>query len=434
VDGSVDGWLRQVPAAWRRFGLFGFVVAVVVALAVGAFLLWRVVWPFVDAAGVLAAKYGVNRWLARALALLFLGPLPLAMKLALGPAKEKDERKRLRYRIVAGIYGTAFLGLMWAFDRSAAFGHADGEVLKWWAMDATGKIALYDSAGFDVRSGAALEPVTPAVMLAYERQRLGVGPQAVSETIFLQRGAFDPNTGHPTIWFARDPVRGTRLFDSPGFDPELQSALLPMSPVEAESLRLEIAARETERATREREAEGARASAEASSRANEARRGRDSLRSKYLKATGRDRRSGADCVVAYFVGEEVPGVTAALLRASGPSAFDVFRPAFVRDGMAADAFAGDTSEFGALGLGEVCRHVVVGRVRVARSPQETQGLFVAEMAIDLRTIDASSGRLLDEVVVSGKGGGLSATTALEAAGESLGRALGSSNLATTGGR
>jgi hypothetical protein len=96
------------------------------------------------------------------------------------------------------------------------FDQKTGQPIKWYVIENTGKITLYDSDGFD-RAGVRKRLATTDICRTYYAQRHGIVPHRLNGNPHTM-SFFDAN-GMSKIWYSRDADNQYRLFDAPGFDP-----------------------------------------------------------------------------------------------------------------------------------------------------------------------------------------------------------------------
>jgi len=406
-------------ARWRQWPRW---LLLIIAVVAGAILLSLTVelvqflHHFNGAVDLLAGRYGFNRWLAKALALVIAGALGWTLHHGLFGVVG-SRRKKGWTRIVAIAFGCLFFLGIWSVDRQAYFAHDSGQVLKWWSIDTEGQIRLYDSPGFDTVTGQPLQEATAEIVLAYSRQQEGRRPAEVPIETFLEKGGFDANTGQARVWFARQPDGGFALFDGPGFDPETQHLLEPMNPQVTREILLWARETESRRAQEMAEQQQAqRANVVAAARARSAAEAA-AFRSRYVDEAARAVPGAIDyCIRVTDARSNVEEIESALrqgLQARGFRVLPVFKPEFTSEGLAQQLFEGGPTLTKKLALARSCDVILLGHLRTTRSPQDISGLVLTEVALDLRTISPTTGLVDDEVQFRQKGGGLNAGAAFD---------------------
>jgi len=199
-------------------------IAVTLFLLFVAFKVYQFLRVFDDSLGVLSEQYGMNHWLARALAAGFFVPVAWGAKHALFGVWKTGIGKKL----MTGGYTALYCVGMYLVSRNAAFSHSTGAALQWCATTPEGE-RCFDSPGYDPKYGLKLEAVTPEARMVRERRRLGTVPHAASVSDIAKLQLFDPLTGAPRYWYYESADGAFELFDSPGFHPQTQAALQPVT-------------------------------------------------------------------------------------------------------------------------------------------------------------------------------------------------------------
>jgi hypothetical protein len=124
------------------------------------------------------------------------------------------------------VYGSSPL-LLSLFGQNVCFNQATGTPSKWYTIDRSGRIALYDSGGLN-SLGDPKKPVTSEVCHFFAQQSGGTQAHLLTSSV----GGidfFDTSTGNPKVWYHKDEDGTYRLYDGPGFDPQTGQALQPVS-------------------------------------------------------------------------------------------------------------------------------------------------------------------------------------------------------------
>jgi hypothetical protein len=334
---------------------------------------------FNGAVDILTDKYGVNTFLAKALAAVLFTPVAVGVKRSFFGLRKSGPRGALLTGLYAAVY---FLG-MYAVSRNAAFTHSEGKVLQWYSDTPEG-LRFFDSPGFDPKYGIALRPVTPEMKVAQARRERGQVPQSVPATNLSQLQLFDPLTGDPRYWYYRSPTGDFELFDGPGFHPQNQQLLVALDAAAVVELSRWLQGRE-----------------EAATRATQL-----DFRDRYVDPGARRQTTARRWVVLITDSgnDPVPTLIAAggqALTAKGITLASVFRPAFVRDRLNQQLYEGDPSLAQRLALHDVCEGVVLGALgmTIAKS-SEAEGMHTARASLKVRVITAGSGSVVQEFVLS----------------------------------
>jgi hypothetical protein len=369
----------------------------------------------------LSGTFALNKWLALAIGTIVVAPLMLGVKRQFELMARK-EKPSLRFAVAMSAYACVFFGVMFWIAKDVPFSHKDGSALQYFGVTIDGRIQLYDSAGYDTRTGEPLEKVTPEIMIAIEQQKAGQSPLAVSTAEFGHR-VFDGTTGAARVWYARHPDGHFSLYDRPGYDALLGVYLKPVDreaateilgwidvQAKADQQRATNAALDADRnAQREKEA---RAVAE-----------RLAFIERYIDRGSR-RVPGMSNVALRLIesndanSESVASALDRALRERGFNVVSPFKPAFSSEGLDRQLFEGSPTLAQRLALAEHCDSVVIGSVRMVKAPRNAGGMYITEMALQLRQI-SSTGSRMDQTEVREKGGALDASSSVSAALEKL---------------
>jgi hypothetical protein len=138
------------------------------------------------------------------------------------------------------IYGHAPL-LHALFGRDTCFNQRTGEPMKWYTEAADGTIVLYDSGGYDSTTGEQKKQASLAICTAYEKQRNNERPRRITADATTLE-FFDPITGRPRVWYAKNPDGTYTLYDRRGFDPATSQVLQPITADVAQDIKAKAAA------------------------------------------------------------------------------------------------------------------------------------------------------------------------------------------------
>jgi len=140
-----------------------------------------------------------------------------------------------------------------------------GEPIVWFWKSKTGEIELFNLMGFHPDTGEELQPVSSAIVEQFKAQRAQRmqlterrqrPPQRIDPEVY---DFFDPATGEPRVWYARDGELNYEFFDNQGFHPRTGQALKPVDAATLETwkaAKIEVRERDMrERARQDREAE-----------------------------------------------------------------------------------------------------------------------------------------------------------------------------------
>jgi hypothetical protein len=417
----------QVDAtpAWMNWGRQGLAVfAFVVLIAVMGFDVWmlgKFYRQLFNAPDELSDVLGVNKWLASAIGVVVISPLLWGIKRELEALTRKKELS-VTFQVVIGLYACVFFGLMYWVGKEVAFSHADGTALRYYGVALDGRIHMYDSEGFDTTTGEPLKEVTKEIVFAFKQQEAGQSPVPVSPAEFQQR-VYDGTTGLARVWYARHPDGHFGLYDRPGFDATLGVYLKPVTPEAAEEIRGWIESQAS--AERQRAEETAKAVERSAQREKDARAAAERLAfiERYIDR-GTGRVAGMSTVAVRLMesndanSDSVASAMDRALRDRGFNVVSLFKPAFGSEGLDRQLFEGSPSLARRLDLPEHCDSVVIGSVRMVMAPRSAGGMYITEMALQLRQI-SSTGSRLGQTEVREKGGALDARSSISAAIEKL---------------
>jgi hypothetical protein len=139
-------------------------------------------------------------------------------------------RNRRRAQFVLALYLAAFYLVMWRAGADSYFS-ATGQPTKCYAITPDGIRVFDDCEGrtVDPQFGIAVHPVTPDIAESIERERRGIRPRLIPLARASNLVFFDGATGRPLVWYYRWPDGHYDLFSSPGFHPQLNEPLKPVT-------------------------------------------------------------------------------------------------------------------------------------------------------------------------------------------------------------
>ena len=366
-------------------------IAVTLFLLFVAFKVYQFLRVFDDSLGVLSEQYGMNQWLARALAAGFFVPVAWGAKHALFGVWKSGIGKKL----MTGGYTALYCVGMYLVSRNAAFSHSTGAALQWCATTPEGE-RCFDSPGYDPKYGLKLEAVTPEARMVRERRRLGAVPHAASISDIAKLQLFDPLTGAPRYWYYESADGAFELFDSPGFHPQTQTALQPVT--------VAVVRRIQEWQQR------SHAAADKTSR--------DAFANRYVDRSARAGTSAQQWAVVITDSLEqtvspLADAVADAIASRGMRAVHPFRPAFVQDKLNEQLFGGGPALVHKLSLGDVCAGVVVAKVSMTSSNSaDVAGLVNTRLVAHVRLVAAGNGSILGDFEVHAQGAGFSREAAV----------------------
>jgi hypothetical protein len=150
------------------------------------------------------------------------------------------------------IYGTVPL-VHALLGSDVCFNQRNGEPLKWYVEELSGKIMLFDSDGYDTARATQKLPVTPAICSAFARQKINGRPNQITTDIHGIE-FFDPNSGKPRVWYYKAADGSFILFDASGFNPKTGERLNPVTPEIVGDMMIRSLKEQQDRAAREAQA------------------------------------------------------------------------------------------------------------------------------------------------------------------------------------
>jgi hypothetical protein len=365
-------------------------VAILVVLVVVGVPVYKFIKQFNDAVDVLTNMYGVNTFLAKALSAVLFTPVVVG----LGRGLLGLWKSGFRGAMATGLYAAAYFLGMYAVSRSASFAHATGEGLQWYAETPEG-LRFYDSPGYDTKYGLPLRPVTPEMKVAQARRQLGQVPQPVPVARLSELELFDRLTGNPRYWYFRSPSGDFELFDGPGFHPQYQQLLRPLT--------TEVAS-EAAQWLRDEEAATTREEAAA-------------FRNRYVDPAITRVAGARQWAILITDGDNnsVSSLTSAateVMSGRGVRLVSLFRSSLLRDRLNQNLYDGDPALIQKLGLSTACDAMALGVLKVdVAASSDVQGMMTARSSLRFRVVSSTNGSVADEFEVTSIGAGFSEAAA-----------------------
>lgn len=401
--GSFKSILSWLPT-WLAYAL----------LAVGIFFLLFVAYQtygflknFNEAVSILSDRYGVNSWLAKAIAIVFLGPLGWGLKKSIFGSREK----RVGIRVATSVYACTYFLMMYWVSLHASFSHKTGETLQWYAETPEG-VRFFDSPGYDPKYGTKLQPATPELKIALERRKLGQIPKEVDLDTFESLVLYDQLTGATRYWFGRTLSGDYALYDGPGFDPKTQTLLRPVTTDVAQDIRRSIHARQLQVAQAEEARKQEFASQESAQRLASLRK-LFSCPEQGKKKVAMALRSKNDLTVSDAVTKHLGSYPR--FRQNVETNF--FRPSFFDGEYFNSAFSGDVSFLKEAGAFSCVNSIVMGEVS-SSCGFIINGMMSCDVRLSYRILGESGARIATGTLAS-TGAGFDAQQATDAGAQVL---------------
>lgn len=394
-NGRVSAIAKQLP----QWLLYAVIAACVLFMLFVAYQAYSFLSDFNDAVDILSGRYGINSWLAKAIALIFVGPLAWGLKRSIFGSWSM--------RVGTSVYACAYFLGMYLISQNASFSHKSGEILQWYAETPDG-VRFFDSPGYDPKYGIELKPVTSELKIAMERRKLGQTPGDVSLTSFNSLQLFDPLTSAPKYWFSVSPAGVFSIYDGPGFDPKNQTPLQPITPAVAENIRQSLASQAQRVALQDEKNRGKREAQLESLRVTALQSLFDcSAQGPIALAINPASRSTATETTT-DVAEQLAhtGKTSSVSMAT-----NFFRPKFFSDGYFERAYAGDVQFLQEAGAFTCISSIVLAQLE-SSCGQVVSGVTTCDLRMNYRVFD-HSGRALDSGSVSASGAGFDKNEALQ---------------------
>lgn len=423
-SGFLKSLLSKLPA-WIVYALLAVAFAFLLYVA---YQLYGFLRDFNDAVSILSDRYGINTWLAKAIALVLVGPLAWGFKKSLWPTD-----KRMGIRIATSVYACIYFLTMYWVSLDASFSHKTGEILQWYAETPEG-IRFFDTDGYDQKYGIRLKPVTPELKIALERRKRGQIPKQVGLEGFESLNLYDQLTGATSYWYGTTPTGDYALYDGPGIDPKTQAVLRPVSPEVAQDIRRSIQSRrqqvalaeETNRREQAREQAEIREKAAVAEEANRREQARQkaeirlaSLRKLFSCSSSGKRpaamaiRSKGDSTVSEAVAKNLISSPGFRQRVE----IDFFRPAFVEGAYFDRAFGGDVAFLREAGAFTCVKSIVLGETW-SKCGSIVNGVLSCDVNLNYRVISESGTRVAGGILAA-TGAGFDVTHATDTGARAL---------------
>jgi hypothetical protein len=429
VDPSADS---KRTSSWLPHSIFGRVALVVsvglVILLLGViFFGWLkdflIFGTFDFAVDKFVDATGMSIFLVKGILVVVLIPFFLALReIGMVPLFKKTGRlsKRTAYGIAACYVSAYFLSMYFA-TKDTYFHHTGDKVIatKYYAVTPEG-IRYFDTPGVDPKYGITLRPATPEMVANEERRKRGNIPKplifgSISEVTF-----FDPLDGQPKVWFSRSSGGALTLFSSSGFDPISEQELAPVTPQIVEEFKRQLQEAESKKQADERQAQEAAKSAAIDNEKARAEAQERDFRNRYVNALAR-RSSARKGLSPLIIGDSdsamsIQSSIATALQGKGVDLVeDIFKPEFLRDGLASRLFDGDLMVAKRLRLDENVDSILLVRSshNFTSAADVSQGLRTSTINLDMKCIDVVNLRACGSRSVTARGAGFSDSDALE---------------------
>lgn len=326
---------------------------------------------------------GLSQWLVKGILVFALMPFYWALleisKFDILIFKRKKRHKKAAKFIILSYTGLFFLS-MFFLSRDTYFQHYDGTPIKYYAVTPEG-IRFFDSPGYDPKYGIKLKPVTPEMMQIYQKQRLGLQPRKIEVQSIEDVEFFDPISGEPKLWYYINEEGNYEFYDKPGVHPITKEELKPVSPeiVKAYAKKL-----------------------------------REKHLSMYINTALINYTETKEISVLIIdeLSKEthiIEQIISSIIKSRGLNLYlNLFKDSFIKQGMFAEIFSGDTSKIKEFQLEKHTDYVILGKKASSfRINQELQDLVSADLVLELKLFDAVNGKMVDSISLKTIGAGFS---------------------------
>jgi len=355
---------------------------------------------------------GLSPWLIKGILVFALMPFYWALmeisKLNLHLfRRQRSYRKLAKFTIFS--YAGLFFLAMFFLSRGSYFGHIKGEAIKYYAITPEG-IRFFDSPGFDRRYGIELKPVTPDIIIKYQKKTLGMQPRRIMIESPKDFEFFDPITGDPKAWYHIDNEGHYEFFDGPGYHPTLNAELKPVTPEIIHAYQNKIK-EEQEKIAAEKER-----LAEEQKKKIEAEKAQQLIAylGKYLNLSVTNHPATKE--ISIFILDETfkerhdieQTVASSLKTKELNPVLALFKNPFVQDGIFENMFSGDIGKIKELQLEKRTDYIILGKKSSSyKINPELQNIITADVSLELKVFSVEKGVIINSTILSAAGAGFS---------------------------
>lgn len=369
---------------------------------------------------------GLSPWLIKGILVFVLMPFYWALmeisKLNLHLFRRKRSYHKLAKFTIFSYVGLFFLA-MFFLSRGTYFGHTKGEAIKYYAIT-PGGIRFFDSPGYDPKYGIELKPVTPDIMIKYQKRIMGMQPKKIEIVTINNTEFFDPITGDPKVWYYLDSNGNYEFFDGPGFHPVYKVELQPVTAdiIQAYKKKLnEI--RETEVLAQQKKIQ------------LEKEQKQISYLNKYLNLSIQNQPAFKEAAVLIIdedhkERDDLNRIVISYLESKNvKSLLGLFKNPFIQDGIFEKVFSGDSTKLKDLQIFKHADYVILGKISSNyKANPELQNVISSEVGLEIKVISCENSVIINSAYISEKGAGFSnadaENKAIEVMNEIIGNFLG----------
>lgn len=354
---------------------------------------------------------GMNRWLAKALALLFI--LPLVWALPKGWSLHSDQRQKGRAVLITTT--AVFFLMLFALGMAVMFDSQTGRPLKFYSETPDG-FQFFDHPGFDPYSGQPLRPVTIEVIQQDQARKLGLVPKQLPDSAATELDAFDRIGGTPKFWYDRSSEGVITLYDKRGKSPATGEPLKPITNAVIQEFKRQINQRSMATAVDNRLARIER----------------------YVRKPILDQQGKTGRVVAIILVQATGQIDLGMasdvcgsLRTNGINGLpNLLRQGFVDDKLFARLIQGGFEDLRDLELSHSCNYLLAGTIAFSdRTNSALPDVVTVVGTIDVIVVDIHHLTIADRFSLSATGAGFTKDAAREKSTTDLTKELGSKTLA-----
>jgi hypothetical protein len=291
---------------------------------------------------------------------------------------------------------------MFFLSRGTYFGHTKGEAIKYYAMTPEG-IRFFDSPGYDPKYGIELKPVTPDIMMKYQKRAMGMQPKKIEIVKINNTEFFDPITGDPKVWYYLDSNENYEFFNGPGFHPVYKVELQPVTTEIIQAYQKKL-----------NEIHETEALAQQKKNQLEKEQQQVSYLNKYLNLSIQNQPDFKEAAILIIDEDHKERndlnriIIAYLESKNAKSLLGLFKTPFIQDGIFEKVFSGDSTKLKDL---QVIKHadcVILGKISSNyKTNPELQNVISAEIGLEIKVISCKNSVIIDSAYISEKGAGFS---------------------------
>ena len=348
---------------------------------------------------------GLSPWLIKGILVFALFPFYWALlelfKIKIPFLKSNKSSRKIAKTIVLTYTGLFFLA-MFFLSRGTYFGHFKGEAIKYYAVTPEGT-RYFDSPGFDPKYGIELKPVTPDMVMKFQKKEMGMQPKRIDVENNKHVEFFDPITGEAKVWYYQDSNENYEFFDGPGFHSIYKVELKPVSPEIIQSYQKRLKDKQEEIDANHKELIK-----------KEIQEKQNLLFNKYMNMSVVNLPGTKDLAILIVDESEIENnetedyIASKIRSGTTNPVLGLFKRPFVKEGFFNRIFSGDATAIKELKLENRVDLLVFGKIKkdiVKR--EELQDLISTNMTIELKIYSCVKGSLTSSAFLKATGAGFS---------------------------